>query len=260
MRCSFDEVVTGFRLGLGGAQGLREARSHDLREGCVTGGYPMAGGVGGRRGSSALGRRPGRQNRCARLHRWNALREPPPCVAGYTPFSRWANGDPGHRRSRRRQADIRGSRVSSCEDACPSWLITGVHRSPRDFGRDAPRPSKSRRALREPHKHMMEEMGAAYMAEGLVTLSTCTRAWRTPTPSSTTTLERFDRSSRIGSPSCVSERRAGRARGRLGTSGMVALVTSAAQVLGLESQSVASITADGGPNRRPASGGGHFSR
>ena len=46
----FDEVVTGFRLGLGGAQGYFGVRPDLTILGkCVTGGYPMAGGVGGRR-------------------------------------------------------------------------------------------------------------------------------------------------------------------------------------------------------------------
>jgi glutamate-1-semialdehyde 2,1-aminomutase len=46
----FDEVVTGFRLGLGGAQALYGVRPDLTVFGkCVTGGYPAAGGLGGRR-------------------------------------------------------------------------------------------------------------------------------------------------------------------------------------------------------------------
>ena len=45
----FDEVVTGFRLGLGGAQGYFNVKPDLTVFGkCLTGGYPMAGGVGGR--------------------------------------------------------------------------------------------------------------------------------------------------------------------------------------------------------------------
>ena len=45
----FDEVVTGFRLGLGGAQGYFGVKPDLTIFGkCVTGGYPMAGGVGGK--------------------------------------------------------------------------------------------------------------------------------------------------------------------------------------------------------------------
>ena len=45
----FDEVVTGFRLGLGGAQGFFGVKPDLTVFGkCISGGYPMAGGVGGR--------------------------------------------------------------------------------------------------------------------------------------------------------------------------------------------------------------------
>jgi glutamate-1-semialdehyde 2,1-aminomutase len=46
----FDEVVTGFRLGLGGAQGYFDIKPDLTVFGkCIAGGYPAAGGVGGRR-------------------------------------------------------------------------------------------------------------------------------------------------------------------------------------------------------------------
>ncbi len=46
----FDEVVTGFRAGMGGAQGYFQVRPDITVLGkCLTGGYPMAGGIGGRR-------------------------------------------------------------------------------------------------------------------------------------------------------------------------------------------------------------------
>ena len=45
----FDEVVTGFRMGMGGAQGYFGVKPDLTIFGkCITGGYPMAGGVGGR--------------------------------------------------------------------------------------------------------------------------------------------------------------------------------------------------------------------
>jgi glutamate-1-semialdehyde 2,1-aminomutase len=62
----FDEVVTGFRLGLGGAQGYYGVVPDLTVFGkCVAGGYPAAGGVGGRAevmdafagGLTAVGRR-----------------------------------------------------------------------------------------------------------------------------------------------------------------------------------------------------------
>ena len=46
----FDEVVTGFRLGLGGAQGYFNIKPDLTVFGkCVAGGFPAAGGIGGRR-------------------------------------------------------------------------------------------------------------------------------------------------------------------------------------------------------------------
>jgi glutamate-1-semialdehyde 2,1-aminomutase len=46
----FDEVVTGFRIGLGGAQGYFDVKPDLTVFGkCVAGGFPAAGGVGGRR-------------------------------------------------------------------------------------------------------------------------------------------------------------------------------------------------------------------
>ena len=46
----FDEVVTGFRAGMGGAQGYFNVKPDLTVFGkCITGGYPMAGGVGGRK-------------------------------------------------------------------------------------------------------------------------------------------------------------------------------------------------------------------
>jgi glutamate-1-semialdehyde 2,1-aminomutase len=46
----FDEVVTGFRVGMGGAQGYFGVKPDITVLGkCLTGGYPMAGAIGGRR-------------------------------------------------------------------------------------------------------------------------------------------------------------------------------------------------------------------
>src|SRR5690606_41894511 len=51
----FDEVVSGFRVGLSGAQGYFGVLPDLTIFGkCLTGGYPMAGGIGGRRGAKML--------------------------------------------------------------------------------------------------------------------------------------------------------------------------------------------------------------
>ncbi len=73
----FDEVVTGFRLGMGGAQGYFSVKPDLTVFGkCITGGYPMAGGVGGRarcdRELCSWHRRGWRTG----LYRWDALGQP----------------------------------------------------------------------------------------------------------------------------------------------------------------------------------------
>ena len=89
----FDEVVTGFRLGLGGAQGYFGVKPDLTVFGkCITGGYPMAGGVGGRSDvMMSFARRHRRQDRRARLRRRDAL-APTRCPAwpAITPCSRWS--------------------------------------------------------------------------------------------------------------------------------------------------------------------------
>ncbi len=80
----FDEVVTGFRLGLGGAQGLFGVRPDLTVFGkCVAGGYPAAGGLGGRRevmATLAAGIEAGK----ARAYVGGTLSaNPMSCVAGY---------------------------------------------------------------------------------------------------------------------------------------------------------------------------------
>ena len=80
----FDEVVTGFRLGMGGAQGYFNVKPDLTVFGkCITGGYPMAGGVGGRRdvmstfaaGIGGAGERAyiGGHSRQIRFHAWQDI-------------------------------------------------------------------------------------------------------------------------------------------------------------------------------------------
>ncbi len=73
----FDEVVTGFRLGMGGAQGFFGIKPDLTVFGkCVAGGYPMAGGVGGRREVILEFCGWPRWNRRPRICRRNALGQP----------------------------------------------------------------------------------------------------------------------------------------------------------------------------------------
>jgi glutamate-1-semialdehyde 2,1-aminomutase len=171
----FDEVVTGFRLGLGGAQGYFGVKPDLTVFGkCLTGGYPMAGGVGGRadvilRFAAGIG------GTGERAYIGGTLSANPiSCVAGYHALLEMERtnaaviaGQAGDRLTRGLQAIIgkyglpfvafnQGS-IVHLETAAVMLL-------------DFHHPLRLARQLK-PRKHMMEEMGAAYMANGLITLA-----------------------------------------------------------------------------------------
>ena len=174
----FDEVVTGFRLGLGGAQGYFGVRPDLTVFGkCITGGYPMAGGVGGRRDvmmsfASGIGGKSGErayvggtlERQPAELRR-RLLRDLLEMERTDAPVARRQGRRPAH------QAAC--NEIIDALRAALRGLQPGLDRPPGDLGRDAARPQEpaALRARDEPRKHMMEEMGAAYMANGLITLA-----------------------------------------------------------------------------------------
>ncbi|MBK9601167.1 MAG: aminotransferase class III-fold pyridoxal phosphate-dependent enzyme [Anaerolineales bacterium] len=171
----FDEVVTGFRLGLGGAQGYFNVKPDLTVFGkCITGGYPMAGGVGGRRevimsfaaGIGGVGER---------AYVGGTLSANPiSCVAGYYAMIEMEKtnaaaiaGKAGDRLTQGLQAIIekyelpfvaynQGSIVHL--ETAGTMLLDFKH------------PLRLLKELK-PRKHMMEEMGAAYMANGIITLA-----------------------------------------------------------------------------------------
>jgi glutamate-1-semialdehyde 2,1-aminomutase len=172
----FDEVVTGFRLGLGGAQGYFGVTPDLTIFGkCVTGGYPMAGGVGGRkdvmsRFAAGLGGKTGE-----RVYIGGTLAANPlSCAAGYHAILEMERtgapmiaGRAGDRLTaglveiiERRRLPFVAYNQGSIVHLETSGVMLLDLRNPI-------------RALREvkPRKHMMEEMGAAYMAHGIVTLA-----------------------------------------------------------------------------------------
>lgn len=171
----FDEVVTGFRLGMGGAQGYFNVRPDLTVFGkCITGGYPMAGGVGGRKeviqtfaaGIGGVGER---------AYIGGTLSANPlSCVAGYHALQEMARtnapviaGRAGDRLTRGLQAIIERCRlpfVAYNQGSIVHLETSGV------MLLDFRTPLKLARELK-PRKHMIEEMGAAYMANGLVTLA-----------------------------------------------------------------------------------------
>ena len=171
----FDEVVTGFRVGLGGAQGYFGVKPDLTVFGkCISGGYPMAGGVGGRKdvmlrfaaGIGGIGER---------AYVGGTLSANPlSCVAGYHALLEMERldapvvaGRAGDRLTRGLQ-EIIGRRklpfVAYNQGSIVHLETSGV------MLLDLRHPLKLARELK-PRKHMLEEMGAAYLAAGVVTLA-----------------------------------------------------------------------------------------
>ena len=171
----FDEVVTGFRLGIGGAQGFFGIKPDLTIFGkCVAGGYPMAGGVGGRR-EVILSFAAGIGGTGDRAYVGGTLSANPlSCVAGYYSLLEMERtnapviaGKAGDRLTKGLNQIIEKYGLPFV--AYNQGSIVHLETSGTmllDF-------KNIFRLLREvnPRKHMMEEMGAAYMAEGLVTLA-----------------------------------------------------------------------------------------
>lgn len=171
----FDEVVTGFRLGMGGAQGYFNVKPDLTIFGkCVTGGYPMAGGVGGRR-DVIMRFAAGIGGTGERAYIGGTLSANPlSCVAGYHALLEMERtnapviaGHAGDRLTRGLKDIIDRYRlpfVAYNQGSIVHLETSGV------MLLDMKNPIKLLRELK-PRKHMIEEMGAAYMAQGLITLA-----------------------------------------------------------------------------------------
>ncbi|MCK6576733.1 MAG: aminotransferase class III-fold pyridoxal phosphate-dependent enzyme [Anaerolineae bacterium] len=171
----FDEVVTGFRLGLGGAQGYFGVRPDLTVFGkCITGGYPMAGGVGGRR-EIMLHFAAGIGGTGERAYVGGTLSANPlSCAAGYfaieameTTNAAVIAGQAGDRLTRGLQAII--ERLNLPFVAYNQGSIVHLETSGVML-LDFKNPIKLMREVK-PRKHMMEEMGAAFMAQGIIALA-----------------------------------------------------------------------------------------
>lgn len=171
----FDEVVTGFRLGLGGAQGFFGVKPDLTVFGkCISGGYPMAGGVGGRAevircfaaGIGGTGER-------AYIGGTLAA-NPLSCAAGYYSILEMERtnaaviaGQAGDRLQKGLQAIIDKYNlpfVTYNQGSIVHLETSGV------MLLDFRNPIRLARELK-PRKHMIEEMGAAYMSQGVITLA-----------------------------------------------------------------------------------------
>jgi glutamate-1-semialdehyde 2,1-aminomutase len=171
----FDEVVTGFRVGLGGAQGYFGVKPDLTVFGkCITGGYPMAGGVGGSAevvsrfaaGIGGIGER---------AYVGGTLSANPlSCVAGYYSLLEMERtnapviaGKAGDRLTKGLQAIIEKYDLPFAaynQGSIVHLETSGV------MLLDLRNPIRLAKELK-PRKHMIEEMGAAYMSQGLITLA-----------------------------------------------------------------------------------------
>ena len=171
----FDEVVTGFRLGLGGAQGYFGVQPDLTVFGkCVTGGYPMAGGVGGRK-EIIMTFAAGIGGTGERAYVGGTLSANPlSCVAGYYSLCELERtnapviaGKAGDRLTqglneiitRRNLPFVAYNQGSIVHLETAGTMLL-----------DFKNPIRLLKELK-PRKHMMEEMGAAYTANGLITLA-----------------------------------------------------------------------------------------
>lgn len=171
----FDEVVTGFRLGMGGAQGYFGVKPDLTVFGkCLTGGYPMAGGLGGRQDvmmhlSAGIG------GTGERAYVGGTLSANPlSCVAGYYALLEMERtnapviaGKAGDRLTKGLQEIIDRCHlpfVAYNQGSIVHLETAGV------MLLDFRNPLKVARELK-PRKYMMEEMGAAYTSQGIITLA-----------------------------------------------------------------------------------------
>lgn len=170
----FDEVVSGFRLGMGGAQGYFHVKPDLTVFGkCVAGGFPSAGGLGGRREIMerlAAGLASGTD----RAYVGGTLSANPlSCAAGYFSLIEMEKknapvkaGQAGDRLSQGLQALIDQYdlpyvtyNIGSITHLQTSGVMLLDIREPQSLMELGPR------------NHMMQEMGAAFSAEGIITLA-----------------------------------------------------------------------------------------
>jgi glutamate-1-semialdehyde 2,1-aminomutase len=172
----FDEVVSGFRLGLGGAQGFLKVKPDLTVLGkCLTGGYPMAGGIGGRKEIMALlaggiGGAGGKRVFVGGTLSANPLS----CAAGCFAIEEM------ERTGAAAAASRAGDRLTQGLDEIIQRLglpyVAYNQGAIVHFQTSAVLLLSTRNPIKlmkeaETRKHMMEEMGAACTAHGIITLA-----------------------------------------------------------------------------------------
>ncbi len=172
----FDEVVTGFRVGMGGGQGYFKVKPDLTVFGkAITGGYPMAGGIGGPKEimmtlAGGIGGKGGKRAFVGGTLSANPLS----CVAGYYAIEEMARtGAPvlAGRAGDRLAAGLKEImnrlglpyvvyNMGSIVHLQTSAVLLMSMRNPIKLMREA-----------DARKHLMEEMGAAYLSRGILTLA-----------------------------------------------------------------------------------------
>ncbi|TWU07374.1 Glutamate-1-semialdehyde 2,1-aminomutase [Symmachiella macrocystis] len=174
----FDEVVTGFRTGLAGAQGYFDVRPDLTVFGkCLTGGYPMSGGVGGPRDimMNLAGGLGGSQKKV--LVGGTLSANPLSCVAGYYSILEMEKTQAAQHAGRAGDRLCAGlteiiDRLGLPYVAYNQGSIVHLQTSGVML-MDARNPFKLMKLVQEAEarKRSMEEFGAAYCAHGLITLA-----------------------------------------------------------------------------------------
>jgi len=174
----FDEVVTGFRVGLSGAQGYFGVMPDLTVLGkCITGGYPMAGALGGPRDimmNLAGGIGGGKKSA---MVGGTLSANPLSCAAGYYSIKEMERTKAAQRAGRAGDRLCEGLReivnrlglpyVAYNQGSIVHLQTSGVMLLNAHTLRQKIRTLKEAPA----RKHLMEEFGAAYCAHGIITLA-----------------------------------------------------------------------------------------
>jgi len=176
----FDEVVTGFRLGMSGAQGYFGVEPDLTVFGkVVAGGYPAAGGLGGKREYMKLlaaGLEAGQKKA---LVGGTMAANPLSSAAGYFTLTEMERTGASERAGAMADRLVAGVRDSIARLGLPFVAYNigsichiqtvGTMHFTIDFSKFWRIPASMKEI--KARKTVMEEMGAAYMAEGVVTLA-----------------------------------------------------------------------------------------
>ena len=171
----FDEVVTGFRVGMGGAQGYFNVRPDITVFGkCLTGGYLMAGGIGGSKEimMTLVG---GIGTSKKRAFVGGTLSANPlSCVAGYHAIEEMTRTNAPVVAGRAGDRLAAGLREIMDRYSLPYVVYnlgSIVHlQTSAVLLMSMRNPIKLMREVNA-RKHVMEEMGAAYLAHGILTVA-----------------------------------------------------------------------------------------